>query len=229
LARDNFTSCDVKMIEMDFYFAHNCRGYNEIEVYIPRVLCQATSFVVSMHIAFSAVILTWPFKGLIDIWSPRAIRCSIDERQGPRMPPLSLSIGIIVESGRDYYLSPFHRRDSGQSIRYRLHTYIVNTTRCLESRDTLCSNLVVPIQRVHRMCDVPSLSYTDTKFRHNSYNFLENFRSSRWHWKHQQYLLNYVCISGKNNVQDVPKHVWKIPGDDSLDNFSKKNSDTSMS
>lgn len=39
-----------------------------------------------------------------------------------------LSIGIIVESGRDYYLSSFHRRDSGQSIRYRLHTYIVNTT-----------------------------------------------------------------------------------------------------
>lgn len=105
-----------------------------------------------MHIAFSAVILTWPFKGLIDTWSPRAIRCSIDERQGPRIPPSSLSIGIIVESGRDYYLSPFHCRDSGQSIRYRLHTYIV-TLRFLESRDTLYLNIVVPIQRMHHMCD----------------------------------------------------------------------------
>jgi len=36
---------------------------------------------------------------------------------------LPLSIGIIVESGRDYYLSSFQHQDSGQSIRYRLHTY----------------------------------------------------------------------------------------------------------
>lgn len=143
------------------------RGYNEIEECIPRVLCQATSFVMSMHIAFSAVILTWPFKGLIDIWSPRAIRCSVDERQGPRMPPPSLSIGIIVESGRDYYLFPFHRRDSGQSIRYRLHTYIVNTMRCrfLENRDTLCLNLVVPIRRTeYTTSEISRLSYTDIKF-----------------------------------------------------------------
>jgi len=39
--------------------------------------------------------------------------------------------GIIVESGRDYYLSSFDRRDSGQSIQYRLHTYIVNTASLL--------------------------------------------------------------------------------------------------
>jgi hypothetical protein len=53
---------------------------------------------------------------------------------------LPLSIGIIVESGRDYYLSPFQHQDSGQSIRYRLHTYIVNA--CLIESRPLSLNLV---------------------------------------------------------------------------------------
>lgn len=141
-------------------------------MYISRVLCQASSRIVSMHIAFSTVILTWPFKGLIDMvasrnkvfrrWETRAANAAV---------AVPLSIGIIVESGRDYYLSPFHRRDSGQSIQYRLHSYIVNTAcRCFLSRP-MSLNLVPPIYILMRS-DVTFGSSRRGRFQYTAWTIL---------------------------------------------------------
>jgi len=108
-------------------------GYNEIEVYIPRVLCQATSRVVSMHIAFSAVILTWPFKGLIDMvasrnkvfrrWETRAADAAVDAALDRNYRRIRSRLLFI----------PFpYRRYSGQSIvNIGYITYIVNTASLL--------------------------------------------------------------------------------------------------